>query len=400
LNFKKIALFAGAEFKRTGITTGMAQKRAYLDYNASAPLLAAARDAVVDALAQTGNPSSVHQEGRASKAILERARRDVAALVNAKPDHVFFTSGATEAASTLLTPHYVMGRAPVRLSRLYVSASEHPCVLAGGQFAADQIDTVPVDRNGLLDLERLRALLAAHDKGEGLPLVAVQAANNETGVLQPIDEIGRLVKAFGGFLVVDAVQAAGRIPLDIATACADYLILSSHKIGGPKGVGAIIAVSDLVMPKALVRGGGQEKGHRAGTEALPVIAGFGAAARVAREQLLAGGWGLANRAVIYGDAAGRLANTTFFSLTDMKAETVQIAFDLAGIALSAGSACSSGKVGPSHVLAAMGFGDGTGGLRVSTTPETTQDEIALFLEALTKIVARRDRTKPVSADAA
>ncbi|MBN9139064.1 cysteine desulfurase family protein [Phyllobacterium sp.] len=391
----------------------MAQKRAYLDYNASAPLLAAARDAVVDALAQTGNPSSVHQEGRAAKAILERARRDVAALVNAKPDHVFFTSGATEAASTLLTPHYMMGRAPVRLSRLYVSASEHPCVLAGGQFAADQIDTVPVDRNGLLDLERLRALLAAHDKGEGLPLVAVQAANNETGVLQPIDEIGRLVKAFGGFFVVDAVQAAGRIPLDIAISCADYLILSSHKIGGPKGVGAIIAVSDLVMPKALVRGGGQEKGHRAGTEALPVIAGFGAAARVAREQLVAGGWGLANRqriedgiraiapdAVIYGDAIERLANTTFFSLTDMKAETVQIAFDLAGIALSAGSACSSGKVGPSHVLAAMGFGDGTGGLRVSTTPETTQDEIALFLEALTKIVARRDRTKPVSADAA
>lgn len=391
----------------------MAQKRAYLDYNASAPLLAVARDAVVDALAQTGNPSSVHWEGRAAKAILESARRDVAALVNAKADHVFFTSGATEAASTLLTPHYVMGRAPVRLSRLYVSASEHPCVLAGGQFAAGQIETVPVDRNGLLDLERLRVLLAAHDKGEGLPLVAVQAANNETGVLQPIDEIGRLVKAFGGFFVVDAVQAAGRIPLDIATACADYLILSSHKIGGPKGVGAIVAVSDLVMPRALVRGGGQEKGHRAGTEALPVISGFGAAARVAREQLLAGGWGLANRqriedgiraiaadAVIYGDAVERLANTTFFSLADMKAETVQIAFDLAGIALSAGSACSSGKVGPSHVLAAMGFGDGTGGLRVSTTPDTTQEEIALFLDALTKIVARRDRTKPVSADAA
>ncbi|RZS83972.1 cysteine desulfurase [Phyllobacterium myrsinacearum] len=391
----------------------MAQKRAYLDYNASAPLLAVARDAVVDALAQTGNPSSVHWEGRAAKAILESARRDVAALVNAKADHVFFTSGATEAASTLLTPHYVMGRAPVRLSRLYVSASEHPCVLAGGQFAAGQIETVPVDRSGLLDLERLRVLLAAHDKGEGLPLVAVQAANNETGVLQPIDEIGRLVKAFGGFFVVDAVQAAGRVPLDITTACADYLILSSHKIGGPKGVGAIVAVSDLVMPRALVRGGGQEKGHRAGTEALPVISGFGAAARVAREQLLAGGWGLANRqriedgiraiaadAVIYGDAVERLANTTFFSLADMKAETVQIAFDLAGIALSAGSACSSGKVGPSHVLAAMGFGDGTGGLRVSTTPDTTQEEIALFLDALTKIVARRDRTKPVSADAA
>ncbi|MGO4448906.1 cysteine desulfurase family protein [Phyllobacterium sp. TAF24] len=391
----------------------MAQKRAYIDYNASAPLLAVARDAVVDALAQTGNPSSVHQEGRASKAILESARREVAALVNAKPDHVFFTSGATEAASTLLTPHYVMGRAPVRLSRLYVSASEHPCVLAGGQFAPEQIETVSVDSNGLLDLGQLRARLAAHDKSEGLPLVAVQAANNETGVLQPIGEIGRIVKELGGFLVVDAVQAAGRIPLDITTASADYLILSSHKIGGPKGVGAIIAVSDLVMPKALVRGGGQEKGHRAGTEALPILSGFGAAARFAREQLESGGWGLTNRqriedgirsiapdAVIYGDTVDRLANTTFFSLADMKAETVQIAFDLAGIALSAGSACSSGKVGPSHVLAAMGFGNGTGGLRVSTSPETTQDEIALFLDALTKIVARRDRSKLAAADAA
>ncbi|MBA8902481.1 cysteine desulfurase family protein [Phyllobacterium sp. P30BS-XVII] len=391
----------------------MAPKRAYLDYNASAPLLAVARDAVVDALAQTGNPSSVHSEGRASKAILESARREVAALVNAKPDHVFFTSGATEAASTLLTPHYVMGRAPVRLSRLYVSASEHPCMLAGGQFAAEQIETVSVDSNGLLDLGQLRAFLAAHDKSEGLPLVAVQAANNETGVLQPIGEIGRIVKEFGGFFVVDAVQAAGRTPLDITTSSADYLILSSHKIGGPKGVGAIIAVSDLVMPKALVRGGGQEKGHRAGTEALPIISGFGAAARFAREALLGGGWGLGNRqliedgirfiasdAVIYGDTVDRLANTTFFSLADMKAETVQIAFDLAGIALSAGSACSSGKVGPSHVLAAMGFGDGTGGLRVSTSPETTQDEIALFLDALAKIVARRDRTKPAAADAA
>ncbi|UGX87248.1 cysteine desulfurase family protein [Phyllobacterium meliloti] len=391
----------------------MAPKRAYLDYNASAPLLAVARDAVVDALAQTGNPSSVHSEGRASKAILESARREVAALVNAKPDHVFFTSGATEAASTLLTPHYVMGRAPVRLSRLYVSASEHPCMLAGGQFAAEQIETVSVDSNGLLDLGQLRAFLAAHDKSEGLPLVAVQAANNETGILQPIGEIGRIVKEFGGFFVVDAVQAAGRIPLDITTSSADYLILSSHKIGGPKGVGAIIAVSDLVMPKALVRGGGQEKGHRAGTEALPIISGFGAAARFAREALLGGGWGLGNRqliedgirsiasdAVIYGDTVDRLANTTFFSLADMKAETVQIAFDLAGIALSAGSACSSGKVGPSHVLAAMGFGDGTGGLRVSTSPETTQDEIALFLDALAKIVARRDRTKLAAADAA
>ncbi len=391
----------------------MARNRAYLDYNASAPLIPASRDAVVHALEQTGNPSSVHQEGRATKAILEAARRDVAALVNAKPDHVVFTSGATEAASTLLTPHYTMGRAAMRLSRLYVSASEHPCMLAGGQFAVEQIDIVPVDGNGLLDLEQLRALLNAHDRSEGLPLVAVQAANNETGVLQPIAAIGALVKEFGGMFVVDAVQAVGRIPLDITTCSADYLIISSHKIGGPKGVGAIVAVSDLVMPKALVRGGGQEKGHRAGTEALPIIAGFGAAARVARERLNAGGWLTRNRdaiehgiraiapnSTIYGEAVDRLPNTTFFALAKMKAETVQIAFDLAGIALSAGSACSSGKVGSSHVLAAMGHGDGTGGLRVSTAPDTSEEDIALFLDALKNVVARRDRSKPPAADAA
>ncbi len=391
----------------------MARNRAYFDYNASAPLIPAARDAVVDALMQTGNPSSVHQEGRASKAILEAARRDVAALVNAKPDHVVFTSGATEAASTLLTPHYVMGRAPMRLSRLYVSASEHPCILAGGQFSAEQIDKVPVDRSGLLDLGQMRARLVAHDRSQGLPLVAVQAANNETGVVQPIAAIGALVKEFGGLFVVDAVQAAGRIPLDITACSADYLILSSHKIGGPKGVGAIVAVSDLVMPKALVRGGGQEKGHRAGTEALPAIAGFGAAAHAAKARLASGGWPTRNRetiergiraiapdALIHGEGVERLPNTTMFSLGEMKAETVQIAFDLAGIALSAGSACSSGKVGPSHVLAAMGFGDGTGGLRVSTGPETEEEDIALFLDALRNIVARRDRSRPSSADAA
>jgi cysteine desulfurase len=276
----------------------MARNRAYLDYNASAPLIAAARDAVVNALMQTGNPSSVHLEGRATKAILEAARRDVAALVNSKPDHVVFTSGATEAASTLLTPHYTMGRAAMRLSRLYVSASEHPCILAGGQFPADQVDVIGVDQSGLLDLEQLRALLVALDRSQGLPLVAVQAANNETGVLQPIETIGALVKEFGGLLVVDAVQAAGRIPLDITTSTANYLILSSHKIGGPKGVGAIVTISDLVMPKPIIRGGGQEKGHRGGTEALPLIAGFGAAARVAKERLDSGGWPTQKREMI------------------------------------------------------------------------------------------------------
>lgn len=379
-------------------------KRLYLDYNASAPLLDEARDAVVSALAVTGNPSSVHREGRAARALVEAGRRSVAALANARPDHVVFTSGATEAASTLLTPHYRMGRAPVRLSHLYVSATEHPCILSGGQFAPQDVTVLPVDENGVLRLAELQKALERHDRSRGLPLVAVQAANNETGVIQPVAEIAAMVKAAGGIYVVDAVQAAGRIPLDITDNCGDYLIISSHKIGGPKGVGAIIAISDLMMPGALVRGGGQEKGHRAGTEALPLIAGFGAAADAARTRLEQGGWpstlrdrleaGIAqitNSAVIHGQAASRLPNTTFFSLEGQKAETVQIAFDLGGVALSAGSACSSGKVGPSHVLAAMGLADAPGAIRASLAPDMTAQDVEMFLDVLRAIVARFKR---------
>ncbi|RCS24524.1 cysteine desulfurase [Phyllobacterium salinisoli] len=391
----------------------MRASRIYLDYNASAPLVDEARDAVVAALSIVGNPSSVHQEGRAARALVEAARREVAALANARPDHVFFTSGATEAASTLLTPFYTMGRAGLRLSQLYVGATEHPCILSGGQFSPDCVHTLPVHANGLLDLTALKAVLSAHDKSQGLPLVAVQAANNETGIIQPIADVAATVKDAGGLLVVDAVQAAGRIPLDITNSCGDFFIFSSHKIGGPKGVGAIVAHSDLVMPRALVRGGGQEKGHRAGTEALPLIAGFGAAAKVARERLAAGGWPadirdmmeagirrIAPDAIIYGAEAPRLPNTLFFSLGEMKAETAQIAFDLGGIALSAGSACSSGKVGASHVLAAMGYAENVGGLRVSAAPETDANTVDRFLDVLRAIVERRDRTKANPANAA
>ncbi|MND62104.1 Cysteine desulfurase [compost metagenome] len=381
-------------------------KRLYLDYNASAPLLDEARNAVIEALGIPGNPSSVHREGRAARGLVEAARRSVAALVNAKSDHVFFTSGATEAASTLLTPIYMMGRSPVRLSHLYVSATEHPCMLTGGQFPAENITILAVDENGILKLDALQQVLEAHDKSTGLPLVAVQVANNETGVIQPIREIAALVKAAGGIFVVDAVQAAGRIKLDITDNCGDYLIISSHKIGGPKGVGAVIAISDLMMPKALVRGGGQEKGHRAGTEALPLIAGFGAAADVAATRLNGDGWSfeardrleaglmeIAPSATIHGNSVDRLPNTTFFSLDGQKAETVQIAFDLGGIALSAGSACSSGKVGPSHVLAAVGHEDGPGAIRVSLEPNVSIESVDQFLDVLRKIVARHERSK-------
>jgi cysteine desulfurase len=379
----------------------MAEHRAYLDYNASAPLLPAARVAVVAAL-DAANPSSVHAEGRAARRLVEDARRDVAALVNAKPDHVFFTSGATEAAVTLLSPDWRMGRAALRLARLYVSEADHPCVLNGGRFAREKIVRIGVTPDGIIDLEALGLALASHDKAEGLPLVAMHAANNETGVIQPIAEIATIVKAAGGLLVVDAVQAAGRIPLDMSAPYADYLILSSHKLGGPKGIGAIVAASDLMMPAPLVTGGGQEKGHRGGTENLAAIAGFGAAAREGlagladievvrqrRDAIEAIVTELVPDAEIFGKRVERLANTTFFAIPGAKAETVQIAFDLAGVALSAGSACSSGKVGPSHVLKAMGHGEEGGALRVSIGAATTADDVEQFRKALAGIVARR-----------
>ncbi|HEV2898731.1 MAG TPA: cysteine desulfurase family protein [Pseudaminobacter sp.] len=385
----------------------MAAPRAYLDYNASAPLLPEARAAMLAALDVTANPSSVHSEGRAARKIVEEARRNIAALVNAKAEHVVFTSGATEAAATLLSPDWRMGRGAVRMSRLYVCEADHPCLLAGGSFVPERVTWIGVDAQGVMDLAALKAALESHDRNEGLPLIAVHAANNETGVVQPFGRIAAVVKAAGGVLVLDAVQAAGRIPLDITAGCADFLILSSHKIGGPKGEGAIIGASDLMMPKPLIAGGGQEKGHRAGTENLPGIAGFGTAARHAMENLgridavraMRDGiedlvLAAAPDAQIFGRTTERLANTVFFAIPGIKAETAQIAFDLAGVALSAGSACSSGRVGPSHVLKAMGYADTEGALRVSVGQATTEAEIERFAAALSDLLARRaGRTK-------
>jgi cysteine desulfurase len=380
----------------------MAESRAYLDYNASAPLLPSARAAMLAALDLTGNPSSVHGEGRAVRSLVENARESVAVLVGGKAEHVVFTSGATEAATTLLTPDWRMGRSRLRLSQFYVCAADHACLLSGGRFPADRVTRIGVDGRGVLDLASLQAALAAHDKAGGLPLVAVHTANNETGVVQPIAAIADLVKAAGGVFVVDGVQAAGRIEIDIAKACGDFIILSAHKIGGPKGVGAFVRSSDLLTPVPLVTGGGQEKGFRAGTENISGIAGFGAAARHAasalgrieevrakRDQIEHAILRAAPDAEIYGIGAERLANTVFFAIPGIKAETAQIAFDLAGIAVSSGSACSSGKVGPSHVLKAMGVERPEGGLRVSIGEATSTAEIERFGEVLAKIAARR-----------
>ena len=381
----------------------MTGPRAYLDHNASAPILPEARAAMLAALELAGNPSSVHAEGRAARRLIEEARRRVAGLAKAEPDQVVFTSGATEAAATLLTPDWRMGRSPVRASRLYVTAADHPCLLGGGRFAADRVTRIGVNANGVIDLAALEAALAAHDREEGLPLVAVHLANNETGVIQPAVSIAALAKAAGGLSVFDAAQAAGRISLDIAALSADFLILSSHKMGGPKGVGAVVAATGLLRPAPLVTGGGQESGHRAGTENLAGIAGFGTAAETGGEALGTvaelGRKRDAIEAVIrrlvpdaefFGRAAERLANTTFFAIPGTKAETAQIAFDLAGVALSAGSACSSGKVGPSHVLKAMGHAD-KAGLRVSIGHATSEADVAKFAAVLAEIVERHAR---------
>lgn len=380
----------------------MAASRTYLDHNASAPLSDGARAAMVDALAIDANPSSVHTEGRDARRVVETARREVAALANGDPANVVFTSGATEAASWLLTPNWRMGRASLNICRLMVCAADHPATLNGGHFSPDRVTRLGVDADGILRLDELASELAGHDRGAGQVLVAIHFANNETGVVQPVAKITAMVREAGGILVLDAVQAAGRIALDISDGCADFLILSSHKIGGPKGAGAVVSAGGVLMPEPLIRGGGQEHGHRAGTENVAAIAGFGVAAREAkarlssspdiarlRDRFEAAIVELVPGAVIFGRAAPRLPNTTYFAIPGIKAETAQIAFDLEGVALSAGSACSSGKVGPSHVLAAMGHGAYGGALRVSIGHQTSDEDLAAFVDALRKLIARR-----------
>ncbi len=250
--------------------------RVYLDWNATTPLRPEAREAMAAAWDLNGNPSSVHAEGRQARRLVEEARATVADAVGALPRNVVFTSGGTEANALALTPGLRRGSGlPVK--RLLVSAIEHASVLAGGRFPAEAIGIVGVTRAGLVDLDRLRAML------EGGPpaLVSVMAANNETGAVQPVVEAAEIVHAAGGLLHVDAIQALGKIPIDINAMHADLVTLSAHKIGGPKGVGALVMAEGLLGPEPLLRGGGQELGRRAGTENVAGIAGFGAAAKAA-----------------------------------------------------------------------------------------------------------------------
>jgi cysteine desulfurase len=366
-------------------------ERVYLDWNATTPLRPEAKAAMAAAWDISGNPSSVHAEGRQARRLVEEARASVARAVGGRPQDVIFSSGGTEANALALTPGLRRG-AGQSVERLLVSAIEHASVLSGGRFPAETIAIIKVTPSGVVDLGHLRALIQ-----DGPPaLVSVMLANNETGAIQPVAEVAEIVHAAGGLLHVDAIQAFGKIPFDIRSMGPDLVTLSAHKVGGPKGVGAVVLAEDVQELEPLLRGGGQELGRRAGTENVSGIAAFGAATKAAMGLLegnaarlralrdsLEQGLRQTRGMIVFSGDAPRLPNTTLFTVPGLKAETAVIGFDLAGIAVSSGSACSSGKVQPSHVLAAMGLGRdlAQGAVRLSLGWSTSQTDIDMTLEA-------------------
>lgn len=368
----------------------------YLDANATAPLRPEAHEAMAEALAEVGNASSVHGFGRRARRLIEDAREAVAALVGATPAGVVFTGSGTEANNLALTG---TGR-----RRILISAIEHESILQ----AASNAETIPVREDGRLDLAALEASLRASDEPA---LLSVMLANNETGVLQPLAEATRLAKAAGALVHCDAVQAVGRIPLEGAALDIDLMSLSAHKLGGPQGVGALVLWCDVPI-SPLLRGGGQERGRRAGTENVAGISGFGAAAKAAlrdlsqsaaqaawRDRLEASIAAWAPDAVFAGKDAPRLPNTSCFAVPGLKAETQLMALDLAGYAVSAGAACSSGKVQISHVLRAMGFEEAlaASAIRVSLGWHSREADLDAFALAWRELYDRKRAQAAASA---
>jgi cysteine desulfurase len=380
-------------------------QRSYLDYNATAPLRPEVRAAMVEALGLDGNPSSVHAEGRAARSAIETARAQVAGLVGAKPENVIFTSGGTEANALALAAR--TGEA----WHCYVSAAEHPSVLGGGRFYRETTTEFPIDSDGIARLAVLADELAKHHLGGWRPFVSLMAANNETGAIQPVAEAAEIVHSAGGVLHSDAVQAPGRIAVDIASMGADMLSLSAHKLGGPKGVGALV-LADGASVEPLIKGGGQERRRRAGTENVAGIVGFGVAAELAcsdlaqageiaalRDALEAGVRAVAPGAVVVSASVPRLPNTTCLAVPGAKAETLVIGLDLEGVAVSSGSACSSGKVEASHVLRAMGVAPelAQGAIRVSLGFASDSSDIERFLRAFEGLIKRLKGSRKAAA---
>jgi cysteine desulfurase len=387
----------------------MTAARAYLDWNAGAPLRPEARAAMLAALDATGNPSSPHAEGRRARAIVEDAREEVAALVGAEPAEVVFTSGATEANNAVLAA----GWSSILLARI-----EHDSVLAPARRLAHggrtRLADLAIGADGLVPVAAVaQSASEAGKAGGGKALLSVQLANNETGIVQAVADAAAAARSHGLAVHTDAAQAAGRIAVDLEALGVDYLSLSAHKLGGPKGVGALVIRDGAALP-AFIAGGGQERRRRAGTENVPAIAGFGAAARAAacdlatmervralRDRVEAEVMAITPSAVLIGAGAPRLPNTTGIALPGASAETLVIALDLAGVAVSAGAACSSGKVGASHVLEAMGLEPALAraAIRVSLGWSSTEEDVAAFARAWARAArqaAQRAAARPAA----
>ena len=372
----------------------------YLDHNATSPLRQVSKAAMERAFELSGNPSSIHAAGRVARAVIEDAREKVAVLAGTHPGNVIFTSGGTEAnALALRGAVEAAAAADARITRIFVSAIEHDSVMKtvvsiARDHAWIRVTELPVTCDGIVDVTSLRDGLR---EGKGRALVAVMAANNETGAIQPFEDVACVAREYGALLLVDAVQACGKIAID--TRCADYLSLSAHKLGGPQGVGALVVRDDAPLAAQLL-GGGQERGARAGTENLIGIAGFGAAAEAVQQ----GGPNVLTMrdrfesallrkfagAVVFAANAQRVANTSNFALPGIAAETALVSLDLDGVMVSSGAACSSGKVKPSHVLKAMGVSSelANSALRVSFGWSSRESDVDALLEGLGKLALR------------
>ncbi|MFV0296251.1 MAG: cysteine desulfurase family protein [Hyphomicrobiaceae bacterium] len=363
----------------------MSVSRTYLDWNATAPLRADAKAAMIATMDAVGNPSSVHAEGRRVRAMIEAARDEVAELVGADPANVIFTSGATEANAAVLAQGW---------QHILRSDAEHDSVRNRGEGHEETCHLIPVGRDGVVMAGEVARLVLTGDGLQGSAIVAMQGANNETGVVQPVADVSRFARDHGLYVLCDGVQLAGRVPVAFDELGAHYLTLSAHKLGGPKGIGALVLSADAPF-RPLIAGGGQERRRRGGTENVVGIAGFGAAARAARlagdqeaawclklrEMLEAGIARASPEAIVVGRGAPRLPNTTCVALPGRLADVMVMALDLEGVSVSAGAACSSGKVTASATLAAMGLVRevAQGAIRVSVGPTTTEDDIAAFL---------------------
>lgn len=371
--------------------------RHYLDHNATAPIRPEVITAVADAMARDGNSLSVHEEGRRVRKLVEDAREHVRALVNAPVNGVIFTSGGTESIHYAL--HGVMS--PHNIKRIFVSSIEHSAVPANAQTTGAAVETIPALSSGIVDLAWLAARLEAYDvTRDGGFLVCLMFANNETGVLQPVREAGDIIHDAGGLLFVDAAQAVGKVPVNFVMSGADMMSFTGHKFGGPLGVGALVAGPNLPL-EPVMRGGGHEENRRAGTHNAPAIAGLGVAAALAKDSLARASEiaalrdtmqdaAMAAGAHVWGAEAARLPGTLCLSAPGFSGATQMMTMDLAGLAISAGSACSSGKTKPSHVLTAMGASDDAAGdaIRVSLGWNSTAADADAFIREWPAAYAR------------